>query len=58
MRLLRWTVVILVAIGVLQCLYERTEPEIKNCPKGHSCFWQLVDATDKICLKNCPTESK
>ena len=33
--------------------YYNAEPDVMNCPIGHTCAWEEHDTTDGMCLKNC-----
>jgi len=33
------------------------EPDVMNCPMGHTCAWEEHDATTGACLKNCSVEA-
>lgn len=36
--------------------YYESEPEIKNCPEGHTCSWFEEDLTAGNCIQNCGFE--
>jgi len=33
--------------------YYNAEPDVMNCPIGHTCAWEEHDTTEGTCLKNC-----